>query len=146
MSPSASSRLQRLRADRRGVAALEFGLIGAVFFTLMLGGIEVGRYFATQQALHNLMGEALRQWQVAIGNTSGVNPASISGICSSLPTPSLSTVPLLRVANVSFTGRSCSMAAGIITVTVTINYPYSFYGPLASIAPTTLSETSSLSF
>jgi Flp pilus assembly protein TadG len=146
MSPSASSRPRRWRADRRGVAALEFGIIGAVFFTLMLGVVEISRYFATQQALHNLMGEALRQWQVAIGNTTGVNSANIGTICNSLPTPSLSTVPVLQTANVTFTGRQCGVGNGIITVQVTINYPYSFHAPLLPIAPTTLSETSQISF
>ncbi len=43
--------LQRFRSDRRGIAAVEFGLAAPIVIMLLLGLIEMGRIVYTQTAL-----------------------------------------------------------------------------------------------
>ncbi|WP_137127795.1 TadE/TadG family type IV pilus assembly protein [Roseomonas sp. HF4] len=50
----------RYARSRRGASAVEFALVGAVFFIGLLGAIEVGRYFAVTQGLRNFIGDSLR--------------------------------------------------------------------------------------
>jgi len=61
MSNSASARRGRAALrDRRGVAALEFALVGAMFCVLLLAAVEVGRYYMTVQGLRNFIADAAR--------------------------------------------------------------------------------------
>lgn len=131
---------------RRGTVAVEFGLIAGILFTMLLGVVEIGRYWATQQSLHTLMAEALRQWQAEIGNIAGIDAGSLATACAALKTPSLATVPLLKAGLVAYSGRQCSIASGVITVQVTISYPFTFFGPLLPSGARTLTETSRVSF
>ncbi len=113
--------------DRRGVAAIEFALIGGVLFTMMVGIMEIGRYFATQQALYNASSEALRQWQIQLGATI---PISITA-CNNLLAPDYGTVPLLNSASISFSGRACALQSdGSMRVSATFTYPFTFVAPL----------------
>lgn len=59
MSNCASARTSALR-DRRGVAAVEFALVGGMFFIMLLAAIEVGRYYMTVQGLRTFIADAGR--------------------------------------------------------------------------------------
>jgi Flp pilus assembly protein TadG len=48
------------RLDQRGVAALEFCLVGVVFFTLMFAAFDLGRYAITVQSLRALANAGAR--------------------------------------------------------------------------------------
>jgi len=53
------------KLDRRGVAALEFCLVGGVFFTLMFAIFDLGRYAITVHSLHALANDGARAMMVA---------------------------------------------------------------------------------
>jgi len=46
--------------NRRGVAAVEFALVGGFFCIMLLAAIEVGRYYMTVQGLRNFIADANR--------------------------------------------------------------------------------------
>ena len=91
-APSASRpRLRTLARDERGVTALEFGLVGPLFFALMFGIISVGFYFFTTFTLENGVEDAARLIRTGQMQTVTVAPgppavytypASFAGVCT----------------------------------------------------------------
>ena len=59
MSPSATSSRRR-RLGRRGVTTLEFAVVANVLLLLLVGGIDIGRYFFVNESLKYYIGELAR--------------------------------------------------------------------------------------
>lgn len=59
MSKSASARRGLLRC-RKGIAAVEFAVVGGLFLVVMLGAIDLGRYWMTVQGVRNFISDAER--------------------------------------------------------------------------------------
>src|SRR5215469_4110163 len=53
-------RLRRLRTDRSGTSALEFGLLLPFFMSIMFGVVQAGQAFWTQNALQHAVDMAAR--------------------------------------------------------------------------------------
>src|SRR3954466_2893687 len=60
LSASAKVMPVRLLSDRSGAVAVEFGIVGLVFFILLLGAVDLGRYQITLQSLRDISAEAAR--------------------------------------------------------------------------------------
>ena len=60
----------RAQRDERGAAAVEFGLVALVFFTLLFGIIQFGLWFWAWQATAHAAREASR--------VAAVNPCNVS--------------------------------------------------------------------
>ncbi|HEX4634770.1 MAG TPA: TadE/TadG family type IV pilus assembly protein [Rhizomicrobium sp.] len=52
--------LERLRADARGSAALEFAMVAPVFFLLLMGTVEAGVIFFAQSSLQSAVNDTAR--------------------------------------------------------------------------------------
>ena len=59
MSKSVSARRGLLRC-RKGIAAVEFAVVGGLFLVVMLGAIDLGRYWMTVQGVRNFVSDAER--------------------------------------------------------------------------------------
>jgi Flp pilus assembly protein TadG len=62
-----------LLRDQRGVAALEFAILGPIFFVLLLALIDLSIYFATNSIVHDAMegaARAVRVGRLQSGSTS----------------------------------------------------------------------------
>ena len=57
---AARRRLSRLRRDQRGVAAVEFAMIAPIFFGLLIGIIDVGRYMWTLNTIQYAIDQGAR--------------------------------------------------------------------------------------
>lgn len=100
---------------QRGMAAVEFALVGAVAFTVLLGSIEVARYYFVM----NAAAEATRRAARVAAVTSGTAAAKTAA------TAIASYVPGFTATNVSVTYRDAAGAtvaaadpAGFVTVAV----------------------------
>lgn len=60
MMLTARRRLSRLRRDQRGVAAVEFAMIAPIFFGLLIGIIDIGRYMWTLNTIQYAIDEGAR--------------------------------------------------------------------------------------
>ncbi len=88
----------RAKANRRGVATVEFALIAPLFFMLVLGCIELGRGLMVQQVLTNASREGVRNAIMLSGTESSAitaatnfaNGATVGGV-SVVVTPNPTT-------------------------------------------------------
>lgn len=123
--------------DRDGAIAMETALIGTMFCMLLLGAIEVGRYYYIYQAVRTVVAEAARAAQVD-GTLSGCQTGN-----------SLANAVTARTAlnstslNVCFTRNTVN---SVTTVNVNASYPFNFVVPFLGNRNVTLSEATSVVF
>ena len=121
-------RLGRLHRDQRGVAAVEFGLISPVFFGLLVGIIDVGRYMWTLNTIQYAIDQGVRAGvvqQLSESKVEDLVKASLAGLKSG-------TVTVDATSNAS-------------TLEVTASTNYKFLFPLSmAAASTTISARSTM--
>ena len=127
--------------DRRGVTALEFGIVGPIFLVLLIGSIEVGRFIATYVSVAVVVHEAKR---AALIDTTLQGSGSIAA-------PFARRAPLvdpqrldLRIERAAATGP----LTGLTEVTVAADYSFQSFlpriPPLDVVLPTTISMRASI--
>lgn len=52
--------LRRFGRDQRGVAAIEFGMIAPIFFAMLIGLMDIGRYMWTLNTMQYAIDQAVR--------------------------------------------------------------------------------------
>jgi len=79
----------RFRRDRRGVTALEFGLVGPLFIVLLCGILENGLILLTQTLLDNATRVASRQILIGTTTSSQFSAALCNNVSSFIPCASI---------------------------------------------------------
>src|SRR4051812_30441168 len=154
MSLSASAKIMpaRVLSDRSGAVAVEFGIIGLVFFILLLGAVDLGRYQITLQSLRDISAGASRvalldRGQVAsvVGAGGSATNKSDTALKAAVTSPTNLT-PFLPPASLTIVTSEPTSLTGVRTITVTATYPFSFLAPLLPGGPITLSDSTALSY
>lgn len=145
-------RVRRLlvRLGERGVASIEFGLIGAAYIMMILGAIEVGLMVFLQGVLDNAARDAARQLrtgqvQVAANPQTTFSTLLCNDVSWLIPCASLlyqsqafwqwseaqtgMSTPLTRDANGNLTSAGFDGGSPGEIVVVTVTYNYSFFTP-----------------
>src|SRR5215213_9339195 len=121
MSRSATN--SRCPLDRRGVTAVEFAIVANVLLLLLVGGLDIGRYFFVNESLKYYVGELARGVVV--------NP---DANWSTQKYTLLSRFPILSADK--FTQLDVNInratAPAVTTVTVAARYSYRFTLPVMS--------------
>ncbi|WP_035484778.1 TadE/TadG family type IV pilus assembly protein [Geminicoccus roseus] len=120
---------------RRGTTSIEFAIVGAMFFTMMIGTIEIARLYFTQASLREVSAAAARRAMI--------DPA-LEG-CSAPAAAVARTTPFLRTGNL----RLCvsrEVASGQVTLTIDAAYPFSTVMPLFRLEGDQLTERTTVSF
>jgi Flp pilus assembly protein TadG len=118
------NRLAALRRDNRGVAAVEFAVVGMMAISLMLTAIEVARYNIVAQSLRHLAAEAARNALVSVNRSLGTGdcqPATVNQ--ASL----LQQVPVLRAGRLELQVESTCPepnSTGLVTVRATYDFTF----------------------
>ncbi|MBB4369422.1 Flp pilus assembly protein TadG [Bradyrhizobium sp. cir1] len=110
------------KLDQRGVAALEFCIVGAVFLTMVFAIFDLGRYAITVQSLRSLANAGARQVMISCYTPAAAQQKTPS--CSGDPLPT--DVAKQNVAPFSFVGTSAptlSAATGSGVITVQASQP-----------------------
>lgn len=150
---SINKRLRGVGGSTRGSVAVEFAMIGFVFFVLLLGAVDIGRYQFTVQSLHDITAEAARVALLYAGNATATNSQnggsnttlmSNAALKSAVTSPNNLT-PFLAPASLSITGTPSTLD-GVATITVTATYPFTFLAPLLPSGAITLTDSVSLSY
>lgn len=124
----------RLLGDRRGGAAIEFGILAPVLFTMLLGGLEFGRMFYVRQGLEGVVEAAARYYML--------NPT----IASSAVTSYMQTQPMLggSIGLVTFgytDTTSCNANSHVTCTIVTGSYSFSFVAGYLGLGTRTMTAT-----
>ena len=104
---------RRLATDRRSAVAVEFALVGSVFFLFVLMVVEIVLQLATQATLDDAAFQAARQ--IRIGNFTGSSYSGglTSAVCGTvILIPSCTTNIQIYVAAAASTGASGTSAPG----------------------------------
>jgi len=134
---SASNRPWCRRGSDAGTTSVEFALILVAFLWLLLGIIDLSRYFYTVQAVVGLLGEAGRvslmdpDWQPC-GTASWSDAATIA--------------PLLDASQVYVCVTQGPGGVGVNTVNVMVTYPFTPFTPGLSALAGTITETTNYSY
>ena len=119
----ASSRRRRRSRGQAGATSVEFALVAMPFFYLLIGAMDFGNFFITQHSLRTLSSEAVRSTMVNCPKGPCSNGTAI---------PSQQTLwaqaPFLTYGQPgsSLTANQTVDSNGIRTITVSIQYPFTF--------------------
>lgn len=138
---------RRILACRRGASALEFALVGAMFFVTMLAMIDLGRYYMNIQSLRNFAADAQRY---GIVNMFWEGTGERTASCSDVLTAVNRGGPITGIVSTSpspcVTRRQTS-SGGVYTVTVivSINVNFRFIMNVFGVSPN-YQESSTVTF
>ena len=138
---SASNRRPRPLGSN-GVTSLEFAIIAMTFMTLVIGCMDLGRYYIIEHSLRAFTSEAARAALVnPLLSASGLmnSQTGISSLTNIVPflDPSLLT---LSIAQNSFTTSSP------ITITVTATYQFTAFSPIWAALTGTITDTTQITY
>ena len=123
------------RLGRAGVTSLEFALVAALFFTVLIGCMDLGRYFLIAQSLRTVTAEAARLALVN-GMWGQIDPTAYSFGAMT---------PLVDNANLTLTVTPKALAlGGVRKLTVTATYVFTAYSPIWTVLNGTISESTVL--
>jgi Flp pilus assembly protein TadG len=128
--------LRRLARDRRGMAAVEFGLVGVFVITFLVGIMEVATYVADQQDLFSAV-HAAGRYAIVHGSASS-SPATAATLESKVG----SSLSLLSSGSVTATASFSPNNNPGSTVTITGSYSWSPTVPLVTLPTVTITATS----
>jgi len=125
---------ERLRRDHRGVTTLEFAIVALLLFTLILGAMDLARFWFTTQAVRWYTAELVRVAQVCdislartdlLAQTGGCTPAAVRAAA-------LARVVGLNPANIAVPGTTFTVddltpsPGARVRVTATVAYDFDF--------------------
>jgi Flp pilus assembly protein TadG len=123
----------RILGDRRGTAAIEFGLVALPFFLIILAVFDLGRYALTVNSLETLASAWARTIIISCDTPTNAVQGTV-GTCngSGLPSPTTTQIndiaPFLAVGGYTTT---VTPSAGTSTITVTASSNFSMlFSPL----------------
>lgn len=108
-------RLSRLGLDQSGTAAIEFGLIAPVFFGLLIGIVDVGRYMWTLNTMQYAIDQAVR-----------------AGVVQQLPEEDVTDLVKSSLVGLDAGAFNVDVDAGGSSLSITVNTTYAFLFPLSS--------------
>lgn len=138
-------RRRAILRDRRGATSLEFAGVGALLVSLIIGGMETSRYMFTLESVRVASAAAVRQVTILGGRNLNASSGACANLSGSLAGVA-AQVPYLRAGTLRVTMSGCATQGGVTTVTVTVQYPFSFVVPLFGSASRNLTEVSLAEF
>jgi Flp pilus assembly protein TadG len=118
------------------VTSLEFGVVALLFLMVVIGCMDLGRYYVIEHSLRTVVAEAAREAWVDSSITGTVDPAAYS---FGAITPFVDNADL--TLNVE---RSRAARGGINTITVTGTYAFTAYSPIWRSLDGEITETTAL--
>ena len=128
-------RLVNTRSNERGGSLIEFTVVAAVFFMMLVGIVAAGNLYYT----HNALVEATRRGaRYAVLNPTGSTANVRNVVMYGTDTPGVGATPLvynLQPNNITVTYAGLNVAQGTVTVTIT-GYSFPFVLPTSTTSVT----------
>lgn len=136
---------RRSTLGERGATSLEFALVGGLLMSLLLGSIEMGRYMFTLECVRTATAEAVRLATLRGSQNMNAGSAACANLSGNLADAAART-PFLQAASLTVTMGGCATQAGITTVTITVQYPFTFTVALFGAGSRPINETAQAVF
>ena len=128
------------RLGNAGASTVEFALVVLLFLTVVIGCMDLGRYYLAEHSLRTLVAETAR---TALVDTSIVN----GGISSPGSASYAATTPFIDDANLTLTvSQYHPNRPGIVTIKVTGTYVFTAYSPIWNSLNGTITETTEVQY
>lgn len=128
----ASSRSAWRRLGRAGASSLEFGLVALLFLTVLIGCMDLGRYYLVEHSLRTIVAEAARAAQA---NT------SITGTIDTTTASFAAITPFIDNANLTLTVTQTPAGRyAIRKITVRGTYEFTAFSPIWSSLDGTIAD------
>jgi Flp pilus assembly protein TadG len=141
----AFNKISALRLGRAGNTTLEFALVASMFFALIFGVMDLGRYFITRHSVLTLTSELVRATMVQCAGSNTACTLSAANI-----TASESVVPMLTpdhfTASPTASRTAINSTTGMMTITASVSYPFTFLFPVFTTLSGNISNTTQLSY
>jgi Flp pilus assembly protein TadG len=111
----------RWRLGREGVTSLEFGMVALIFLMVLIGCMDLGRYYLVEHSLRTIVAEAARAALV---------DASINGTIDPTTAGFAAITPFVDNANLTLQVIQPSGFPGVNQITVTATYSFAAYSPI----------------
>jgi Flp pilus assembly protein TadG len=120
------------------VTSLEFGVVALLFLMVLIGCMDLGRYYVIEHSLRTITAEAAR--------AALVNPA-ISGTIDPTSASFAALTPFVDDANLTLNVYpSPSFIIGVSTITVIATYNFTAYSPIWSSLNGLISDSTELQY
>jgi Flp pilus assembly protein TadG len=113
-------RLRLLGRDRRGVAAVEFGIIAPVFIAMLVGIIDLGRYMWTLNTMQYAVDQSVR-----------------AGVVQKLTTDQVTSLVKSSLTGLDPDAVTVDVVSGASTLSITADMTYAFLFPMSSFMGST---------
>jgi Flp pilus assembly protein TadG len=131
-----AGRLRRVWRDRAGATSLELALVTVAFLTLLVGSMDLGRYYLVAHSIRTAASEAARA-------------ALLDTTMSDCDTPKAKVsalVPLLDPTALSVCVTQFPFVSGVNTITATVTYTFSAISPMLAALNGTITETTVIKY
>lgn len=118
---------------RAGVTSLEFGIVALLFLTVLIGCMDLGRYYLIEHSLRTVVAEAAREAWVNSSVEGTVDPTTFSfGAIT----------PFVNNANLTLTVTATPLAkGGVRKIKVIATYDFVAYSPIWHSLDKTITES-----
>ena len=122
--------LSRIARERRGGAAIEFAFVAPVLFTLVLGGLDVGRMFYVRQGLEYATEQAARYYMM--------NPTSATSTVTTYLQGQMAGGMGGGVSVGYIDTTSCNSNSSVTCTMITASYTFTFVAGYLGLGSKTL--------
>lgn len=131
--------LHTRRLGRAGTTSLELAMIATLFFSIIFAGMDLGRYFFTQQQVRTVVSELARATMIYCSGTMAACTLPANSPMATYGTQPIASIaaaeaqaPFLAAGSITLTGAAQAAAVngtGLRTITVSVSYPFTFTFP-----------------
>lgn len=129
----AGAAFMRLLRDRRGVSAIEFGILAPVLFTMLLGALDFGRMFYISQSMNYATEQAARYYML--------NPSAAQSTVTQTLTAAMAGGMGSQLSVSYANTANCNSNSALTCTTITATYPFHFVAGILGLANKTLTAT-----
>jgi Flp pilus assembly protein TadG len=131
----ACNKPRRWQLGHAGVTTLEFALVAVLFLLVLIGCMDLGRYYLIQHSLRTVAAEAARMTLAYDNNSTATQPTTASFAA---------IAPFIDTSNLNVTVQQPNFS-GVTIIMVTATYPFVAWSPLWSASlDGTISESTEL--
>jgi Flp pilus assembly protein TadG len=129
---------RRCRLGRAGVTTVEFAVVAQLFMTVLIGCMDLGRYYLIEHSLRTVVAEAARE--VLVENKTTYNEMTVTPSSANFG----AITPIVDNNNLTLIVNQFPTRPGVTQITVTGTYAFTSYSPIWRALDGNITETTVL--